>query len=468
MTDLSSPPAPANGNGNGNGNGKRRIHKRHLAVAAAIVLLVGGSWGMQRHLYNATHVTTDDAQVGADIYPVSARISGYVRRVLVQTNERVHAGQLLAEVDPTDYQVALEQAQAALAQASSAAGAAGGTVSVTRESTAAGLQQAIAGQAAAAAAEQASERQRDSAAEQISVARAEERAAAAAVEAARRQIIAAEAAHTSAVAKAKEAHATAGRVARLLAEGAVSAQQRDQAEAADVTAQSAVESAQAQLEAAQAGLQQAQSKQQQAHVAVHQAEQRLAAAAAAVAQAEAGVRQAQSAVLLAKAGTGQTGVRRAEAGTATQRIAEARARLHQAQLNLGYTRIVAPTDGVVAQKNVEPGQFVSPGTPLMAVVADRSAYLEANFKETQLADIRPGDRATFRIDAYPGTVFRGHVRSLSPGTGAVFSLLPPENASGNFTKVVQRVPVRIQVDGRPDRVLRAGMSAVVTVETRPR
>jgi membrane fusion protein (multidrug efflux system) len=148
-------------------------------------------------------------------------------------------------------------------------------------------------------------------------------------------------------------------------------------------------------------------------------------------------------------------------------VAAARARLSQSALNLSYVQIPSPIDGVVAQKNVREGQYVQAGQPLFAVVPARAAYLEANFKETQLQRIKPGAPVRFTVDAYPGATFLGTVESISPGTGSVFSLLPPENASGNFTKVVQRVPVRIRIDWRrsADRALREGMSVVATVDT---
>jgi membrane fusion protein (multidrug efflux system) len=254
----------------------------------------------------------------------------------------------------------------------------------------------------------------------------------------------------------------------LLASGAVSAQQRDAATATDLSAQANLEAAQADVEAAQAGLVEAQQRERQTAVAVRQAIRRAQAARAQVSQAEAAIRQAQAGLRGAESSPAQTGVRRSEARTALGRVTEAKARLAQAALNLSYTRLVAPVTGVVAKKNVEPGQFVQPGQSLLAIVAAGSDHVTANFKETQLGRVQRGQRATFTVDAYPGLTFYGRVESISPGTGAVFSLLPPENASGNFTKVVQRIPVRIAIDRSrsPRRVLRAGMSVVATVETR--
>jgi membrane fusion protein (multidrug efflux system) len=178
--------------------------------------------------------------------------------------------------------------------------------------------------------------------------------------------------------------------------------------------------------------------------------QQLDAARAAAAAAEAQLAAAQAALVGADA-----------------RVASARASRDQAALQLSYTRITAPSDGVVAKKSVEVGQLVQPGQPLMTVVPLDDVWVVANLKETETADVTPGDSVEVSVDAYHGLTFRGHVESLAPATGAKFSLLPPDNATGNFTKVVQRIPVRIRLDGAPDRAhpLRPGMSVVATIKT---
>src|SRR5438552_672319 len=153
---------------------------------------------------------------------------------------------------------------------------------------------------------------------------------------------------------------------------------------------------------------------------------------------------------------------------ADARVAAARAARDQAALNLSYTRVIAPSNGVVSKKTVEIGQLVQAGQPLMAAVPLDDIWVTANLKETETADVRPSDPADFTVDAYPGRHFKGHVESISPATGAKFSLLPPDNATGNYTKVVQRIPVRVRLDGKndPDRPLRPGMSVVVTITTK--
>jgi membrane fusion protein (multidrug efflux system) len=179
--------------------------------------------------------------------------------------------------------------------------------------------------------------------------------------------------------------------------------------------------------------------------------QALDAAEAAARAADAGLAAAQAALLGADA-----------------RVAAARAARDQAALNLSYTRITAPAEGVVSRKSVELGQLVQPGQPLMSLVPLSDVWITANLKETQTANVTPGDPVDFTVDAYGGRHFKGHVESLAPATGARFSLLPPDNATGNFTKVVQRIPVRIRLDGKNDpvRPLRPGMSVAVTITTK--
>ena len=179
--------------------------------------------------------------------------------------------------------------------------------------------------------------------------------------------------------------------------------------------------------------------------------QQLDGAEAAVQSADAALAAAQAALVAADA-----------------RVASARAQRDQAALNLAYTRLTAPAGGVVAKKSVEVGQLVQPGQPLLAVVPLSDVWLTANLKETEVANVKPGDPVDFTVDAYPGRHFRGHVESIAPATGARFSLLPPDNATGNFTKVVQRIPVRIRPDGPADPVhpLRPGMSVVTNIQTK--
>ncbi len=431
MADVQNPPSNHDENAGAQpaetparpGPGPARPRRRWVLPAVGLLLLALLIFGVRWLAYSRTHVSTDDAQINADISSVSARVAGHITGLYADENQTVQAGQPLAQVDPRDYEVAVEQAQAALEQATSAAQAAQGTVQVTQQTGGAGISQAQA---------------------QVSANQRAAQAAAAATQMAQRGVGTARAAVVSARATAEEARREAARTRALFSQGAVSRQQADQAEAAATTAQANLQAAQAQLSSAQAAVTQARARHSQAQAAVS---------------------QAQAAVQAAQSSPTQVGVTRSQAKAAQANVAAAKARLDQARLNLSYARITSPTTGVVAQKNVEVGQYVTPGQPLFAVVPER-AYVTANFKETQLRRIKPGQPATFTVDAYPGVTFRGRVASISPGTGSVFSLLPPENATGNFTKVVQRIPVRIEVDSKSvnGHPLRAGMNVVATVE----
>jgi len=183
-------------------------------------------------------------------------------------------------------------------------------------------------------------------------------------------------------------------------------------------------------------------------------------------QQRAKIAQARAQLQAAGSAPEQLAISRQQSLAAADQVLQARAKITELQLQLTYTKVLAPHDGVVSGHLGLAGQVVQAGQPLLSVVDLGSAYITANFKETQLDEMRVGSPATFTVDSYPGRQFRGHVSSLSPGTGAIFSLLPPENATGNFTKIVQRLPVKIEVDSGADENhrLRLGMSVVVTVD----
>jgi membrane fusion protein (multidrug efflux system) len=237
------------------------------------------------------------------------------------------------------------------------------------------------------------------------------------------------------------------RLKNLLAKDEVSHQQYDAATAAAEAQRAAADSTRSQVLEAEAGIRVAESRLKQSSAVEH--------------QARAGLSSAQTV-------PEQMTATRARATAAQAHVAQAKALLSQAELNLQYTVVKAPAKGVVARKSVNPGQVVQVGQPLMAVVEVDDIWVTANFKETQLTDMRPGQRATVTVDAYGGRTFNGHVDSIAAATGARFSLLPPENATGNFVKVVQRVPVKIVLDGGqdPDHLLRPGMSVTPTVYMR--
>lgn len=390
-------------------------------------IIVVAALGVSGWLWaTAGRETTDDAQADAHVTPISARVGGTVLKVHVDDNRRVEAGATLVEIDPRDYEVAVARARAALADAEAAAAAARSDVPITSQSASSNLASARGG------VEQASS----------------------AVAAATRQVDAAHARVASAQAKVREQEANAAKAARdverlrgLLAKDEISRQLFDATVAAADAARAAADAARAQVTEEEAGVLVAESQ---------------------LAHAKAGARQSEAA--LKSAGTAPDQVRQisARADAAQAQVEQAKAALQQAELNLEYTAIKAPVSGVVSRKTVEAGQVIQPGQPLFAVVPLETVWITANFKETQLKDMRPGQKATVKVDAFGGKSVSGHVDSIAAATGARFSLLPPENATGNFVKVVQRVPVKIVLDESQDsgHQLRPGMSVVATVYTR--
>ena len=393
--------------------------KRLLFVGGVVVVLaiVG------LYLYYHNRESTDDAQVDGHITPISSKVYGRVGEVLVKDNEPVKAGQVLVKIDPRDYQAALDQAKAQLALAESEAQSAGVDVPRTRETSASGTSNADA-QLLGAQADEASAQARYEQAqtEDLSYARAN-------IEKSR--------------ANAELGKADLERYRPLMEKGEISKQQFDAAKAnADATA---------------SALQADQDKLAQAQRNVQVVKAQLDAAKARVSQARAGVSTAL-------ADTKQVSMRAADALGKTAKVQQARAALDAAQLNLSYTEVIAPVDGVATHKQVEVGQIVQQGQGLLVVVPLHDVWVTANFKETQLKNMKAGQKAEIKVDTY-GKTFKGHVDSIAGATGSVLSLLPPENATGNYVKVVQRIPVKILVDPIPEEkaVLRPGMNVDVTV-----
>jgi membrane fusion protein (multidrug efflux system) len=395
--------------------------QRLLIVAAIVVVAV--AVGLFLHYRNRE--STDDAQVDGHITPIAAKISGRVAEVLVHDNEPVKAGQVLAKIDPRDYQAALDNAKAALALAQSEAQSANVDVPRTRENVASGTSSANAGLLGAEAA----------------LAQAQ----AAYAQAQNSDLAFAKANVEKSRANAQLAQADLERYRPLMDKGEISKQQFDAAKAnADATASA--------LKAEEEKIQQAQSN-------IQIAKAQLNAAQARVEQARAGVSSARADIQ-------QVSMRSADAQGKLAKVDQARAMVDAAQLNLSYTEIVAPRDGVATHKQVEVGQIVQAGQGLLVVVPLQDVWVTANFKETQLKKMRAGQKAEVHVDTY-GKTFSGHVDSIAGATGAVLSLLPPENATGNYVKVVQRIPVKIIVDpiSSDKAILRPGMNVDVTVIT---
>ena len=419
-----------------------RYPRRRLLGFGAIALGVAAALGYAGYLYwyGQTHVSTDDAYITGHIAPVSARVGGPVVAVLVDDNQDVKAGAVLVRLDPKDYEVALAQARAAVETARGDLGNANATVPLTSETTASGLRQAEAALAAAQHGSRVAEHDLE-----------ERRSALASKQAA---VAAADAAVRAAEADFERDRLDRERSAELYKRELVAKQDLDHADAAYNNARATVDAAREKLAQARADV-------QQAAAAVR-------SQAAAAAQAGQRVREARAAAASARSQLRQVTLKEADVDASRGRLAQAQANLEQAQLNLAYTTIRAPLDGRVTKKTVEVGQVVQPGQALLAIVDLDTLWVVANYKETELTNVRRGQRAMVTVDTYPGVVFRARVDSVQAGSGAVFSLLPPENATGNFIKVVQRVPVKLVFEaGENSRhLLVPGMSVVPTIALR--
>jgi len=372
-----------------------QAHPRARWVLLFLLIAVAAVGWRVWHYYSVRE-STDDAQVDGHIVPVSARIGGTVNSVEVDDNQYVKAGQVLVQLDRTDYEVALQRAQAQLADAEDTARAAQRGVPITSATATSQLETTQAAHNAA---------QRQTQAAQAQVAEAE--------------------------ANSNKAASDLNRYKQLVAKDEISQQQYD---AAVATAQAAL-------------------------ATVARARAQLAASQSQEAQARAAISAAQTAPQ-------QIGATQARAGAAEASVNQNRAQLEQARLNLQYTTITAPEPGIVDKRTVEPGQVIQAGQPLLSIVYISNLWVTANFKETQLHYMKVGDPAEVSVDAYGGKSYRGHVDSIGGATGARFSLLPPENATGNYVKVVQRMPVKIVFEQNQDvQILRPGMSVNVEVRT---
>src|SRR5271170_3632836 len=383
-------------------NPKRRRNTVILAVVAVSLIAGGLLWR-----YLSSYESTDDAQADVHLYPVSARVSGYVVKVNVDDNQWVEKGTVLVEIDPKDYEVAVTQAQANLSNAEATAQSLNITVPITSVNTSSQL---------------------ESAQSDIDNTKA-------GVIAAERQLTAAHDQLEQALANDVKIQDDLKRYKLLVDKREVAEQVYDQAVAAARSSTAAVSAARANESAAQQFVEQAHSRVTQAN-ANHQS-------------AETGPQQVSSS--------------RARARAAVADVEEKRALLEQAQLNLGYTKIVAPVTGEV-NKTVVVGLNVQAGQQLLTVVPLEDVWVTANFKETQLKHMQVGQKADIKIDS-TGRTLKGHVDSIAGATGPLFSLLPPENATGNYVKIVQRIPVKIVLEPgeNKDRRLRPGMNVVPDV-----
>jgi membrane fusion protein (multidrug efflux system) len=387
-----------------------------IIVSLAIVAILGAA-GYYLWKYLNTYESTDDAQIDGHVDAVSARISGNVIEIGAEEERSVKAGDVLVRIDPRDYQVALAKAEADLADAEAGLEGSRIDVPITHTNTSSQLKTANSGREDAVASLRGAERQLNAAQARLQSAGAQVR---------------------EAEANLSKANDDVTRYKLLVDKDEISRQQY-------TTAVSTAAAAQAALDARRA--------------AVGEAQQNIAVAQSAVEQANSRIVQADASIESATTAPQQVQVSEARAKSAVALVAQRRALVEQAKLNLSYCTIVSPVTGIVGKKTVELGENVSPGEQLMAVVPLDDIWVIANFKETQLSRMNPGQRVRFSVDAN-GREYTGKVEAVGGASGSRFSLLPPENATGNYVKVVQRVPVRIDLDPgqNDDHKLRPGLS----------
>jgi membrane fusion protein, multidrug efflux system len=386
---------------------KKAMKKALAAAGALFVLLAILLWWWHSRQFEET----DDAQVDGHIYPISARIIGHLAHVNVEEGQFVKAGTVLVEIDPSDYDVAVERARAEYEDALAEAGAANLNVPVSRVESSS----------------------------QISGAEAELERAEAGVTVAMKEAEEASARLIDARAVAATTNGDLKRYTKLLAKRELSQQQYDATSASADAANARVSGAEARLKSAQ--------------------EQ--------VTQARARVRESVARLEAAKISPKSVSALVEHAKSAAAKVTKAHAALERAELDLSYTKIVAPADGIIGRRAAQPGQNVQPGQDLMALVPLNDVWITADFKEDQLRHMRAGQDVSIQVDAYDRK-WSGKVTSIGAATGARFSLLPPENATGNYVKVVQRIPVRIDLtaDANQQGLLRPGMSVVPEVRVR--
>jgi membrane fusion protein (multidrug efflux system) len=392
---------------------KQRRHNLLIRVGLPVLILVVVAGGVLLYRHYARWESTDNAQIDGYIYPVTSRVSGFAQRVTVNDNQYVEAGTVLVQLDPKDFEVAVTTARASMANQEANWLATGLNVPITAVNTSS----------------------------QLSSAGAAVDGASAGLAAAQEQFAGAQASLREAEANDLKAQDDLERFEPLASRDEIPQQQFTQALAAQRATAARVETARASA----------------------------AAAAQAVTQARARVADAQASLKSADTRPQQISLQQSRADAARAQVQQAAAALQQAQLNLQYATIVAPVSGIVGQRSVQPGQYLSAGEQLLSIVPldSRNIWVTANFKETQLKEMRPGQPVTISVDTF-GRQYNGHVDSIAAATGARYSLLPPENATGNYVKVVQRIPVKILFSEGQDleQLLRPGMSVEPAVKIR--
>jgi membrane fusion protein (multidrug efflux system) len=431
-------------------NGKRR---RILMIGAA-VLLVGVIAGVGYWFYARQFESTDDAFIDGDITQVSPKVSAYVKKVDVKSNQFVHKGDLLVELDPSDLEVRLQQAKAQLETARSQRGLASANADLTAKTTDASQLQAKSNVESARSNVEQTRLASQSKQSQIAQAEAVVRTAQASLGQTQAQV-------PQARSNLNLAQTEFNRRQELFNRGDISQQALDQAT-------NTLQTAQAQLDSAQKLVIAAESRVDEANAGVRTAQENYRQSVAQVGLTQSQVGESQGRLADAAAAPERVEVSQSQVSTADAAIQAAEAAVQQAELELSYTKITAPEDGYVTRKNVEEGQLVQTGALLMAISQSDEVWVVANFKETQLELMQIGQDVDIEVDAFPSEAFHGKVESFQAGTGSKFSVLPAENATGNFVKVVQRVPVKIVFEGDVDKLKRLfpGMSVKPSVKVR--
>jgi membrane fusion protein, multidrug efflux system len=493
-----------------------------LRIVLPLIILAGIIYGVRTYLFSKSHEVTDDAAISGDVVAVMPEVNSKVTAILVKDNEAVKAGQLLITLDDSKYKVAVQQAQANLESALADAKSAGIDVNLTAATSSAsqtqaqgGLAQAEAGigsaqaQVAQVQAQLAGNlSQEQVAADEERNARIDESSAREALKRAKQQLISAKAALTSAQAAAQSSQATIrsalaqeelasknlARYQSLAAQEAISAREVDTARAAEAAQRANVESAQQQLASAQAMVAQrnsdvlsaqsaiataeatirqtqvrissSQSKTRASHALTLATAAQLDATRKSIGVAQGKQQQSSGVVQEAKNSNIRVELKRAAVEQAQARVDLARAAMASAKIDLARTKIYAPLAGLFSRRATQIGGIAMPSSALFSIAFTETPHVMANFKETQVPNMAVNMPVDIEVDGFSGKSFKGHIESIAAATGATFALLPPDNSTGNFVKVVQRVPVKIKLDeGQPNlNRLRIGMSATVTVK----
>lgn len=428
--------------------------KKTPFYVVGVILLIFAIAGSAYWLYARQFESTDDAYIDGDIVQISPKISAYVTKVLVKENQAVKKGDLLVELGTEELEARLEQAKAEFRAAEARRAQAEAQTNLTRRTTSATRTQARSNVETA----QTNVTQTRLAAD---AKQSEIRQAQTAVKTAQANLAQARAQIPQVESNLQLAETEYNRRLELFNRGDVSRQSLD-------IAANAVQAARAQAAAAQKQIEAAQARVEEANAGVGTAEENYRQSVAQIEMTRSQVNESTGRLEDANAAPERIAASESEIGTARAAVAQAETAVRQAELELSYTKIYAPEDGFVTRKNVQEGQLVQPGAVLMALSQSDEIWIVANFKETQFEEMRIGQPVEIKVDAYPNQTFRGRIESFQAGTGSRFSVLPSENASGNFVKVVQRIPVKIVFEEKPEKIhlLVPGMSVQPRVKVR--